>query len=155
MDEDENVFKIWTTIDSYAKERLFRFFKKAQERGERDINIHLSTPGGRWDPSYVMYEMIHTFPFKTTAVVKQECSSLGILVLQACAHRVMEKDAFLRFHHLYGKNFKKRKICEELFILIIVSRTKQNEESVKTWFENDKIFSAQEALDVGLIDKII
>src|SRR3989338_6633621 len=99
-----NVFKIRAVISRYTKESFLRFLKKVQDI---DINIHICTPGGGWDASYVIYEMIHTFPFETTAVVKQECSSLGILVLQACAHSVMEKDAFLRFHHLYGKNFKK------------------------------------------------
>jgi ATP-dependent Clp protease protease subunit len=142
-------------------------YQQAQDM-YKPIDIYLNSPGGSVIDGLAVYDSImHTR--KTTPVnitVLGACMSMGSIILQAGTERRAYPHAQFLLHEIsYGlhgahsehEDFKKQADrLQKLLSGILVGRSKLTPTKLNSLIKRrEYTISAQEALEVGLIDKII
>lgn len=129
------------------------------------IGIILCSEGGDWNACMAIYERLRGLACPANITVYGEASSSASIILQAGTHRVLGKHAVIVVHDGVAGIEGSPKDVEAFAVAsrnarltmyrIYSERTGLSAEYWEGVCAHDKYFSANEALDVGLIDEIL
>ncbi len=132
---------------------------------EKPINIYINTPGGNVTAGLAIYDIAEklTAPIRTVAMGK--CCSMGVPLMLMGKERCATKRARFMIHQISsgtGGQLTDMKIdlretedLEKLSYDIIAEKTGQSYEQVEMDCERDFWMNAQQALEYGIITKIL
>lgn len=139
-------------------------------RGSPALEVTINSGGGDVDAGLDIYDMLRSYPGKTTGVVIGRAASMAAIILQACTVRHCTQHAHVLIHHISRRsvtldqlrNSKRLKTLREemeesqnRLYKILVERTGQPIKRIRDVCAKDTYMSAHEALRFRLIDKIV
>ena len=143
----------------------------------KPITIHMKTAGGDWSEGMAIYDTIKNCPNHVTIINYTHARSMSSLIFSAADERIMMPHSYFMFHlGTYGidaeyqtalSNMKFDEKNEDVMISIYAELMNKKGrlvnkgiEFIKKWirkqmaYKGDVFFTAQEAVDYGLADKI-
>lgn len=153
---------------------LFEYVRTAimylRTRGNPDIEVIITSPGGRVDVGLDIYDLLRIYPGKKTATVSSHAASMGAVILQACTVRRCPKHSTVLIHHistgditldLFRSRMKLAKFRKDMetdqsrLYDILAEKTGKSVPEISKACAKDASMTAEEALAFGLIDEII
>jgi ATP-dependent Clp protease, protease subunit len=137
------------------------------EDPERDINIYINSPGGSITAGMAIYDTMQFIRNDVTTICVGQCASMGALLLTAGAKgkRFALPNSRVLIHQpsggASGQATDVRIMAEEILRMremtsrILSKHTGQTFEQVELDVERDRIMTAQQAKDYGLVDEVI
>jgi len=138
---------------------------------QTEIKLVIDTPGGDVIAALKLYDAISFSRAPVTCVINGECSSSGVVILQAAQKRLMTKHSFIYLHSI-SISFEKEQFAidekteerisdrlrgtraRQKFIYdAIIKKTGLALEQIKA--KEGKLMFANEAKKIGLIDEIV
>ena len=134
---------------------------------ERDINLYINSPGGSITAGMAIYDTMQFIRNDVTTICVGQCASMGALLL--CAGTEGKRFALPNSRVLIhqpsggasGQATDVRIMAEEILRMremtsrIISEHSGQSFEQVELDVERDRIMSAEQAKEYGLIDEVI
>jgi ATP-dependent Clp protease protease subunit len=130
----------------------------------KEIRIIMNSSGGNWTDGMAIYNAIKACPVHVTIEVYGSCMSMATVILQAADERVLHPDTTFMVHDGHEEISgspktveawaKRSKYVRKRMYEIYAERSKK---SVSFWEKrctSDLILSSQEAVDMGLADKV-
>ena len=139
-------------------------------QGAPDMKVIIQSSGGGVDESLDVFDLIKTYPGKTTGIVIQRVESMAAIVLQACDKRLAAENSMLLIHHVSRKNVSLdvlsspgmlREVRQQMvrsqkkLYAVLVERTHKTLAEIKHVCRQNKSISAAEAKSFGLIDNVL
>jgi ATP-dependent Clp protease protease subunit len=134
---------------------------------ERDINLYINSPGGSITAGMAIYDTIQFIRNDVTTICIGQCASMGALLL-ACGtpgKRFALPNSRVLIHQpsggASGQATDVRIMAEEILRMremtsrILSNHTGQSFEKVELDVERDRIMSAVQAKEYGMIDEVI
>lgn len=137
------------------------------ENPVEEISLLINTGGGCVDEMFAMLDLmdIVTNPIRTIVCGKAMSAGAILAVCGTKGKRLMTKNSRLMFHSVSGGTFgnvkdvqidvNEIKRLNELMIQIVSEKSDLSIEQVKDLVDRDKYLTAEEAIEMGLIDGII
>jgi len=134
---------------------------------ERDISIYINSPGGSVTAGLAVYDTIQYIKPDVQTIAMGQASSMGAILL-ACGtpgKRMALPSARILIHQPWGGaqgqaidiGIQAKEIVrlKQLLIKYFSNHTGKKEEDIASDLERDNFMSAEEAIEYGLIDKIL
>lgn len=134
----------------------------------KDISLYINSPGGTLcDGLFTIYDTMQHIeaPIKTVCVGEASSAAAIILAAGSQGKRLAFENSLIMIHHLQagvdGSMSEMKKMTtlydalNDKVLNILSAHTGQSYEKIKADSKEDKYFSAQEALEYGLIDGIV
>ena len=153
--------------DENANEIAAKLLLLAAEDPKRDIYLYINSPGGSITAGMAIYDTMQFIRPDVTTICVGQCASMGALLLTAGAKgkRFALPNSRILIHQPTGGSqgqatdirIQAEEILRmrELTSQIIAKHTGQDFETVERDVERDKIMSAAQAKEYGLIDEVI
>lgn len=140
-------------------------------QSDKEIKLIIDSPGGEVVAALMLHDAILLSVAPVTCIVNGECSSSGMVILQAAKKRLMTKHSFLYLHPISAAFEKERIVMDEKveekfadrlrgarerqkFVYeILMKKTGWTSEEIKA--KEEKLILAKEAKEFGLIDKVV
>lgn len=160
--------KLYGEIDSSSQEQFITNFH-ALDQTSGPITIFLCSEGGSVESGLAIYDEIRTSKNLVKIVCQGGVSSMATVILQAGDERIMRPNSYLMLHigehdtagHPVAKAEwdKLQNRQEEKCISIYLKKIKEKKQRfsknrLTKMIDHDKIFSPDEAIALGLADKI-
>jgi len=138
--------------------------------GDKPFTIIMNNPGGDWYHGMAIYDAIKTSKNHITIKVFGHAMSMGSIILQAGDERIMAPNSSLMIHYGtdggdgHSKNFQKwakqgakiNKIMETILLESIREKHPRfSHAKLEEMLNFDTFFSATEAVELGLTDKVL
>jgi ATP-dependent Clp protease, protease subunit len=151
----------------YVREAIIRLLAR---NNPPDIEVKITSGGGDVVLGLDIYDMIRTYPGKKIGKVMSHAKSMAVVLLQACDERVAFRHSHILIHHISRKSVNldqlrsKKKMHEirkeserdqDRINEILSHRTGKSKEIIRKKCEKEVDMTTEEALKLGLIDKII
>lgn len=138
------------------------------EISELDVDeliINVSSLGGDVNNGFAIHDHIKNLPFKTTAKITGMTASAGTIVALGADTTEITQNAFFLIHNslmLTGGNAEDHRASidtlekvDNRLVAIYKEKTGKREKTIRDKMAKDEWMSAEEAMEFGLIDKII
>ncbi len=134
---------------------------------ERDISVYVNSPGGAVTAGLAIYDTIQYIKPDVQTICMGQAASMGALLLTAGAagKRFALPSSRILIHQPWGGvqgqardiDIQAREIVrlKKLIIHYFATHTGKSEEAVAQDLERDYFMSASEAVDYGLVDKVL
>jgi ATP-dependent Clp protease protease subunit len=129
------------------------------------ITVFINSPGGDTQTALGIYDLIAKSNRKTLGVVSGVAQSGASLILQACTERLITENSTLMLHRstvqLGGsvvnaeETLKTFKSYDDQYYKIYAVRSGDKVQNISDMAHKDKYFTATQALEAGLVDRII
>lgn len=130
-----------------------------------DISLYLNTPGGIVSAGLGIYDTMQIISPKVNTICTGLAASMGSILLSAGEKRSILPHARVMIHQPLGGvtgqasdiiiKAEEIKKCRDELCNILAEHTKQPFDKVFQDMDRDHWFTAQEAVDYGLVDKIL
>ena len=130
-----------------------------------DISLYLNTPGGIVSAGLGIYDTMQIISPKVNTICTGLAASMGSILLVAGKERSILPHAKVMIHQPLGGvagqasdiliEAEEIKKCRDELCNILAEHTKQPFDHVFQDMDRDHWFTAQEAIDYGLVDKIL
>ena len=130
-----------------------------------DISLYLNTPGGIVSAGLGIYDTMQIISPKVNTICTGLAASMGSILLAAGEKRSILPHARVMIHQPLGGvtgqasdiiiEAEEIKKCRDELCNILAEHTKQPFDKVFQDMDRDHWFTAQEAVDYGLVDKIL
>ena len=130
-----------------------------------DISLYLNTPGGIVSAGLGIYDTMQIISPKVNTICTGLAASMGSILLSAGEKRSILPHARVMIHQPLGGvtgqasdiiiEAEEIKKCRDGLCNILAEHTKQPFDKVFQDMDRDHWFTAQEAVDYGLVDKIL
>jgi ATP-dependent Clp protease, protease subunit len=164
----DSIIFLGTPIDDMVANLIVAqlLFLEAEDP-ERDINIYINSPGGSITAGMAIYDTMQFIRNDVTTICVGQCASMGALLLTAGAKgkRFALPNSRVLIHQpsggASGQATDVRIMAEEILRMremtsrIISKHSGQSFEQVELDVERDRIMTAQQAKDYGLVDEVI
>lgn len=130
-----------------------------------DISLYLNTPGGIVSAGLGIYDTMQIISPKVNTICTGLAASMGSILLAAGEKRSILPHARVMIHQPLGGvtgqasdiliEAEEIKKCRNELCSILAEHTKQSFDKVFQDMDRDHWFTAQEAVDYGLVDKIL
>ena len=164
----DNIIFIGTPIDdNIANLVIAQMLFLAQEDPEKDIQLYINSPGGSITAGMAIYDTMQYVKNDVTTICIGQAASMAALLLAAgeSKKRLALPNSRILIHQPRGGSegqatdirIQAEEILRmrELTSQIIAKHTGQTYETVERDVERDKIMSAIQAKEYGLIDEVI
>lgn len=134
----------------------------------KDIAVYIDSPGGSVSAGLDIYDMMKHSSAPITGIVYRRAHSMASLILQGCKTRCALPHADLLVHSIrlnelplseiekdFEKALKKSRELQYIVNEIYKKRIGCSMRAIEKMNTDDKLISAKEAFDIGLIDIII
>lgn len=165
---EERIVFLGTQInDDVANSVIAQLLFLEKQDPKKDIIFYVNSPGGQVTSTMAMYDTMHLIAPDVSTVCLGMAASGGAIILMSGAKgkRFALPHSEIMIHQpLGGTEGQATDIAihaehiiktKDLLNLLIAEHTGQKIAKVKVDTERDKFLTAQEALDYGLIDRII
>jgi ATP-dependent Clp protease protease subunit len=164
----DNIIFLGTPIDDQISNLIVAqlLFLEAEDP-EKDINLYINSPGGSITAGMAIYDTMQFIRPDVTTICVGQCASMAALLLAAGAKgkRFALPNSRILIHQPSGGSqgqatdirIQAEEILRmrELTSQIIAKHTGQTYDRVERDVERDKIMSAMQAKEYGLIDEVI
>jgi ATP-dependent Clp protease protease subunit len=164
----DNIIFLGTPIDDQISNLIVAqlLFLEAEDP-EKDINVYINSPGGSITAGMAIYDTMQFIRPDVTTICVGQCASMAALLLAAGAKgkRFALPNSRILIHQPSGGSqgqatdirIQAEEILRmrELTSQIIAKHTGQTYDRVERDVERDKIMSAMQAKEYGLIDEVI
>ena len=164
----DSIIFIGTPIDDQIANLIVAqlLFLEAEDP-ERDINLYINSPGGSITAGMGIYDTMQFIKNDVTTICVGQCASMGALLLTAGApgKRFALPHSRILIHQpsggASGQETDVRIMAQEILRMremtsrIIAHHSGQSYEQVELDVERDRIMSAIQAKEYGLIDEVI
>ena len=140
------------------------FFNELKEVAAPKIIVHINSPGGAVFEGFAIYNLLRNHPAKIEVRVQGIAASIASVIAMAADEIVMPENSFLMIHNpsmfAFGesKDFRKNAdmldMIKENVLAAYMSKSGVGKETVSSWMDEEKFFTAVEAVDVGLADRL-
>ena len=130
-----------------------------------DISLYLNTPGGIISAGLGIYDTMQIISPKVNTICTGLAASMGSILLAAGENRSILPHARVMIHQPLGGisgqasdiliEAEEIRKCRDELCNILSEHTKQSFDKVFQDMDRDHWFTAQEAVDYGLVDKIL
>ena len=130
-----------------------------------DISLYLNTPGGIVSAGLGIYDTMHLISPNVNTICTGLAASMGSILLVAGKERSILPHAKVMIHQPLGGvtgqasdiliEAEEIKKCRDELCNILAKHTKRSFDKVFQDMDRDHWFTAQEAVDYGLVDKIL
>lgn len=158
-------------VNDEMEKRVREYIALAEESGITRLEVRIESHGGHTANCVHIYDaLLQAYGVSSrVGVVMSHAYSAGLIILQACEHRVGGREAqFLMHHGRYDKitipQLRNQLTVKWLLAMaepdeqrvneICVARTKRSLEEVLAQNDKDEYMTSEEALAFGLIDEI-
>ena len=151
-------------IDHETASRFIKGLHLLECAGDANITLYVHSPGGEVVAGQAIYDAIKQSSCKVDAMIYGEASSMASIVIQACRRRIASPNTEFTLHDgtdaIAGnsrdvlKQSEALKRAMERSYAIYASRSVEEREYFRRKLVTDFIITAQQALDLGLIDEI-
>ena len=143
-------------VNAYMLEKFLEGVARLSD--DDTLVVHLSTEGGDVSIGIALHDLIKR-EGNVTIFVHGACMSAGMIVLAAAKTRVSMPNAQFMIHFGEETNSSpteaKHNIrISKLMRRLIGNRAKITKRTVNNWFKTNAYFTAKDALEYGLIDRI-
>lgn len=159
-----------TGIDYQLAERVVKgLYLLDSIEPKRPINILMNCVGGDVFHGFAIYDTIKSCESKVVVSVVGQAMSMGAVILQAATLRRLSKSSRVMIHagqsSLSGKPEDMRSWARHFDMIdqhvfnILLARLKEknrrfNENTLREWLRKDTVFTASQAVDIGLADEV-
>jgi len=161
---NENKVQLYGTI--YPGDGQFVVYELQQVLAKyENVEVHLHTAGGSVFDGNLIYNVLKQSEATIRMVIDGLACSMGSILMLAGSKIAMASNAFVMVHAPSGsvdgtatdmQNASKLLLkIEKVMLSQYAKRTGKTPAELNDWMEGDNWFSAQDALDAGLIDEII
>lgn len=153
-------------LDYALAQNIIRSLFYIDKQKEANILLIINCIGGQCEHAFALYDAIFMCKNHISGLVLGQAYSSASIFLQSCDTRYMAQNAMMLIH--YGSAEINRETNSQLqsdikyyewsanrMYDIYASKSKLSKSKIKALCDQDTYFSAEEALEVGLIDKII
>ncbi len=164
----ENIVFLGTPInDEIANVICAQLLFLESENPDRDISIYINSPGGDINALLAIYDtMQYIRPEITTLCFGQAASAAAVLLAAgAPGKRLALPNARILIHQPYAQTYGQASDVElaaaeimrlkSALEMILAHHTGQTEEQIAADTDRDKVMTAAEAKDYGLIDEVL
>ena len=140
------------------------FARTLQAMSAPKLHLRINSPGGDITDARAMVTALREHPSHITAHIDGLAASAASYVALACDEVVISEGAFVMVHNAWtlaaGNRFDMQASSEMLakidhsIAADYQRKTGKDEAQVRAWMDAETWFSAQEALEVGLVDRI-
>lgn len=137
----------------------------ASEDSKSDISLYINTPGGVVSSGLGIYDTMNIIAPNVNTVCTGLAASMGSILLCAGHERSILPHAKVMIHQPLGGAYgqasdviieaEEIKKCREELANILASHTKHSLDCILQDIERNKWFTAQEAVDYNLVDRIL
>lgn len=165
---EERIIFLGTTInDDVANAVIAQLLFLEKQDPKKDITLYVNSPGGQVTSTLAMYDtMQHVKPDITTVCLGMAASGAAVILMGGAKGKrfALEHSEIMIHQPLGGTEGQATDIAihadhilkmKRLLNQLIAKHSGKKLEKVEQDTERDKFLSAQEALDYGLIDRII
>jgi len=164
----DSIIFIGTPIDDMIANLLVAqlLFLEAEDP-ERDINLYINSPGGSITAGMAIYDTMQFIKNDVTTICVGQCASMGAFLLAGGTKgkRFALPHSRILIHQpsggAQGQATDVRLMAEEILRMremisrLLALHTGQSYEQIELDVERDKILTAAQAKDYGLIDEVI
>ncbi len=164
----DNIIFLGTPIDDQVANLIVAqlLFLEAEDP-EKDINIYINSPGGSITAGMAIYDTMQFIRPDVATICVGQCASMGAMLLAAGAKgkRFALPNSRILIHQpsggTQGQATDIRIQAEEILRMreqtsaILARHTGQPFDTVERDVERDRIMSAQQAKDYGMVDEVI
>ena len=164
----DNIVFLGTPIDDTVANLIIAqlLFLEAEDP-EKDINLYINSPGGSITAGMAIYDTMQFIRPDVTTICVGQCASMGALLLTAGAKgkRFALPNSRILIHQpsggTQGQATDIRIQAEEIIRMreltsnILAKHSGQDYEQIERDVERDRIMSAMQAKEYGLIDEVI
>lgn len=164
----DNIIFLGTPIDDTIANLIVAqlLFLEAEDP-EKDINLYINSPGGSITAGMAVYDTMQFIRNDVTTICVGQCASMGALLLAAGTKgkRFALPNSRILIHQpsggAQGQATDVRIMAEEILRMremtsrILSHHTGQSYDQVEKDVERDRIMSAPQAKEYGLIDEVI
>jgi len=137
------------------------------ENSEKDISLYINSPGGVVTAGMSIYDTMQFIKPDVSTICMGQAASMGSLILTAGTKgkRFSLPSSRIMIHQLSGGyqgqasdidiHAKEALKLKEKLNLVMAKHTGKTAETIEKDTDRDNFFSAQEAVDYGLIDEVI
>jgi ATP-dependent Clp protease protease subunit len=164
----DNVIFLGTPIDDTIANLIVAqlLFLEAEDP-EKDINLYINSPGGSITAGMAIYDTMQFIRNDVTTICVGQCASMGALLLAAGAKgkRFALPNSRILIHQpsggVQGQATDVRIMAEEILRMreltsrILAHHTGQTYDQIEKDVERDRIMSAAQAKEYGLVDEVI
>jgi ATP-dependent Clp protease protease subunit len=164
---DRIVFLGSVVDDNVANVVIAQMLFLQAEDPERDIFLYINSPGGSISAGLAIYDTMQYITNDVVTICMGQAASMGAVLLAAGAKgkRSALTNARVMIHQPMGGSQGQASMIEiyakEILYLrdrlykILAKHTSQKEEKIAVDSDRDYFMSAQDALEYGLVDKVI
>jgi len=157
-------------VDCQSAAQLIKNLLILKNYSNNYITLYLNTTGGSWEDGMAVYDIIKTLEAPVRIIGIGKIYSMGSVIMQAADSRIMTKNATMMIHDGTSgyvadsksseawSDFSKdiRHIMYKIYYnKMIKINPKITLKEIEDMCSHDRIFSASEAKEVGLIDVVI
>jgi ATP-dependent Clp protease protease subunit len=154
----DNIIFLGTPIDDQIANLIVAqlLFLEAEDP-EKDINVYINSPGGSITAGMAIYDTMQFIRPDVTTICVGQCASMGAMLLAAGAKgkRFALPNSRILIHQPTGGSQGQATDIRIQAEEILAKHTGQSFDTVERDVERDKIMSAMQAKEYGLIDEVI
>ena len=165
---NERIVFLGTPVDDQIANLIVaQLLHLESEDPDKDISLYINSPGGSITAGMAVYDTMQFIRPDVTTICVGQCASMAALLLAAGAHgkRFALPNSRILIHQpsggAQGQASDIRIMAEEILRMreltsrIIAKHTGQTYEVIERDVERDRIMSAAQAKEYGLIDEVI
>ena len=166
---DQRIIRLNKDIDTKeAEEIIDQLLKLDATKSKKDIIFYINSPGGKVSDGMAIYDAMQMVKSDVKTICIGRCASMAAVLLSGGTKgkRYITPNSEVMIHEVstfnMGKigevkvNFEHSNALNERIIKLLADNTGKSIEQIRQDIElKDKWFNAEEALEYGLIDKIL
>jgi len=165
---DNRVIFLCDEIDSDTSSRIVSLLLYLDLECKSEIKLYINSPGGDVSGFFAIYDTINYIrsPVRTICIGEALSAAADLLASGSPGRREASPNAQIMIHSIQLDDIsgtvqdltsyvKRTKDLNDKIIRILSSNTKQTIDKIEKDCKFDKFMSAQEALEYGIIDRIL
>lgn len=161
IDVENGVIPLVGTVDELMYSHLINCLTQLSNAkiGYEELTIVLNTYGGELYHAFAIYDLLRMQPMDIRIVCNGPVMSAGTIILMAGDVREMTPLSYLMIHYGFDMQESHSGLKQNADLLDLMKNL-YNEHSdatpriIEGWFDADKYFTAEAALNIGLVDKV-
>lgn len=154
-----------TLFDVIARIRAI-LYARPEEKKNDPINLFINSPGGNVYEAFGIIDYLNTLPVKVNTICRGiAASAAALLLVNGTGQRVASKNSTIMVHEISSfshgttsnvkSNTKHLEWLEDVMYKMLGEKTKKDIDFWKKEMSRDYYLSPEQALELGVIDKII